>query len=323
VSSAEFSPDGHRIVTGSQDGTVKVWDAESGASLRVLETRRSNLRVLPSPDGNNILTTLDDASSQLWEAASGRLIFSIEDAFGAAFSPDGTTILTISGFTSSLRDSMTGVEIARLEGHLNRVISAVFSVDGRFIVTASEDNTVRIWEARTGSPLFTLVGHSDMVFSAVFSPDGRFVATASFDHTAWIWDAGNGYPRTVLMHAGPVSAVTFSPDGRYLATASEDGKVRLWTLDGLLDSVFNVAVSGLSSADYSRDGSRLLAVSRDGVADILTLLPSIESLQGLLWKASPTCPDAQMRIHLLGQSKAEAERDYQTCIEKFEERVSG
>jgi WD40 repeat protein len=231
VSSAVFSPDGHRIVTGSRDGTVKVWDAENGRALLSLETRGSNLSVLPSPDSRNILTTLNDGSSQLWEAASGRLIFSIKDAFGAAFSPDGTTIVTISGHTAKLLDSMTSLEIARLEGHKGPVVSAVFSPDGHRIVTASNDNTVRIWEARTGSPLFTLVGHTDALSGAAFGPDGKFIVTASFDYTARIWDAESGREHAVLKHPGPVWAASFSPDGRYVATASDDGKARLWNLN--------------------------------------------------------------------------------------------
>ena len=59
-------------------------------------------------------------------------------------------------------------------------------------------------------------------------------------------------------------------------------------------------------------------VSRDGAADILALLPKIESLQALLWKLSPSCPDAQSRTDLLGQPKAEAERDYQACMVEVE-----
>jgi hypothetical protein len=61
-------------------------------------------------------------------------------------------------------------------------------------------------------------------------------------------------------------------------------------------------------------------VTRDGAADILTLLPKIESLQALLWKLSPSCPDAQTRTDLLGQPKAEAERDYQACMAQVEKR---
>lgn len=320
VVSAVFSPDGQRIVTASDDRTIKVWDAAYGRELLTFPTRETAISVLPSPDAATILAT-SAGSSASWDAASGREIFKIEGASGKAFSPNGRTIVTVShDNTAQVRDSATGVEIARMRGHEAPVVSALFSPDGRRIVTASKDLTVRIWDARTGQPLLTLIGHTDALSGAAFSPDGKFIVTASKDGTARIWDAARGQELAVLRHEGPVWAASFSPDGRYVATASDDGKARLWTLNGLLDSVFSVAASGLRSADYSPDGSRLVAVSFDGAADIVNLLPKIGSLQAQLWKLSPSCPDAQDRKYLLGQPGVEAERDYQACLAQVEKQ---
>ena len=74
-------------------------------------------------------------------------------------------------------------------GHTDYVNSAVYSPDGRSIVTASDDNTARIWDAVTGKLLHSLEGHTSWVRSAVYSPDGRSIVTASLDNTARIWDA--------------------------------------------------------------------------------------------------------------------------------------
>ncbi|HSH17600.1 MAG TPA: tetratricopeptide repeat protein, partial [Verrucomicrobiae bacterium] len=104
-----------------------------------------------------------------------------------------------------------------------------FSPDGTRIVTASADNTARIWDSATGRPLTEPIRHDDEVTSAVFSPDGRRVVTASVDRTARIWDAETGRPLTEpWQHEGPVLTAEFSPDGASVVTASTDGTARLW-----------------------------------------------------------------------------------------------
>ena len=72
------------------------------------------------------------------------------------------------------------------------MLSAAFSPDGQRIVTASDDNSARIWDAATGKQIAALQGHTDRVRSAAFSPDGRRIVTASDDNTARIWDAATG-----------------------------------------------------------------------------------------------------------------------------------
>ena len=76
--------------------------------------------------------------------------------------------------------------------HTKGVSSAAFSPDGKKIVTASEDNTAKIWDAGSGALLIDLKGHSGGVYSATYSPDGKKIVTASRDHTAKIWEARSG-----------------------------------------------------------------------------------------------------------------------------------
>src|SRR5262249_27353582 len=85
-----------------------------------------------------------------------------------------------------------------LSGHKDDVRSAVFSPDGQHVITASRDNTARLWDVRTGDSLAVLSGHSDSVWIAAFSPDGSRIVTASSDKTARIWDATTGASLYVL-----------------------------------------------------------------------------------------------------------------------------
>src|SRR6185295_15965963 len=113
--------------------------------------------------------------------------------------------------------------------HSGPVWSAVFSPDGLRVLTASDDNTARAWDASSGKLLTELRGHSSPVLSAVFSPDGLRVLTASKDNTARIWDASSGKLLAELRgHSSFVRRAVFSPDGLRVLTASGDNTARVW-----------------------------------------------------------------------------------------------
>jgi WD40 repeat protein len=109
--------------------------------------------------------------------------------WSAAFSPDGTRVVTASrDKTAKIWDAESGEEILAVGGHSYAVLYAAFSPDGSRVVTASGDKTAKIWDAKTGDEILTLRGHSGGVLFAAFSPDGTRVVTASNDETAKIWD---------------------------------------------------------------------------------------------------------------------------------------
>ncbi|AUX40495.1 uncharacterized protein SOCE26_018960 [Sorangium cellulosum] len=149
--------------------------------------------------------------------------------------------------------------------HPDALHSAAFSPDGRRIVTASLDNTARVWNADgTGEPLI-LRGHEEVVYSAAFSPDGRRIVTASWDRTARVWNAdGTGEPLVLRGHAGRLYAAAFSPDGRRIVTASQDKTVRVWNADGTGEPLVLRGHEGpLNSCAFSPDGRRIVSGSHD------------------------------------------------------------
>ncbi len=186
--------------------------------------------------------------------------------------------------------------LARLSGHTGDVQTAVFSPDGRHVVTASFDQSARIWDAATGELQATLASHAGVVWAASFSPDGRRVVTASHDRAAHIWSAASGQLiATLIGHDAAVWAASFSPDGSRVATASWDRTARIW------DAATGRPVARLVghqaevwTASWSPDGTRLATASLDHTARIwdaasgtrlCTLTGHTDEVAAAMWSA--------------------------------------
>jgi WD40 repeat protein len=189
----------------------------------------------------------------------------------AAFSPDGTRIVTASwDETAQVWDAATGRPMAPPLVHNAHVNSAMFSPDSTRVVTASADNTARIWDAATGEPLTPPLVHQDRMNGATFSPDGTRVVTASDDNTARIWDADGGHPVTpTLEHQSVVVSAVFGPDGTRVVTASRDGTARVWNAATGRPVTRRLAhESVVTSATFSPDGTRVVTTSWDKLARV-------------------------------------------------------
>jgi WD40 repeat protein/serine/threonine protein kinase len=219
-----------------------------------------------SPDGRRILVSGDDGVSQIRDAADGALLTSIRGTgrrgwiHRSAFSPDSSRIAVrrAGDRAVEVRDAGTGDLVHRLEGHSDEVVDVSFSPDGRRILTASRDASVRIWSAESGEQLHRLSG-AKSIASAVWRPGGTQIAAGTADGAHLIWDASTG--RLVGSWKGHERSVSvrFSPDGTRLATASWDGKVRIWDPDAGVPLVTLPNGSATSVAIFFPDGRRLVS----------------------------------------------------------------
>jgi WD40 repeat protein len=161
-------------------------------------------------------------------------------------------------------------QLVVLSGHGDRVYSAAYSPDGTHIVTASADNSARIWDARAGAQRLVLSGHTDRVYAAVYSPDGARIVTGSRDKSARIWDAHTGVQLAALLgHGDRVSSAAYSPDGTRIVTASWDKTARVWDArTGAQLHVLTGHSDVLYTAAYSPDGTRIVTASQDKTARV-------------------------------------------------------
>ena len=150
-------------------------------------------------------------------------------------------------------------------GHSSSVTGCAYSPDGRRLVSASFDSTMRVWDAVSGECLVVLNGHGDWVNSCAYSPDGLRLASASWDNTLRIWDAESGECLATLKgHEYSVSDCVYSPNGLRLASTSGDNTLRIWDAEsGECLAALKGHEDRVNGCAYSPDGLRLASVSKD------------------------------------------------------------
>ncbi len=265
-----FSPDGRTLAASGNDGTVTLWDADTGDQLRTLAGHDGwVVSVAFSPDGHTLATSGNDGTVTLWNPDTGDPLRTLTGHDGwvvsVAFSPDGHTLATSGNDgTVTLWNPDTGDPLRTLTAG-GSGSTVTFSPDGDTLATGGDDGTIRLWNPDTGDPLRTLtVGSSGD--TVTFSPDGQTLATSSNGGKVRMWDMDTGEQlRTLPSKDGVVYSVAFDPDGDTLATGSDDGTIRLWNADTAEE---HRALPGhdttVNAVAFSPDGHLLATGSDDG-----------------------------------------------------------
>ena len=272
ISSISFSPDGKTIVSGSDDGNVRLWDVLTGERLQTF-TRNANqvLSVAFSPDGKIIASGGDDTSEEgpgvgihLRDAHTGELLKVLEGnkygTLSVCFSPDGKTLASGGDRSSDnillLWDVDTGEPIETFRSHerFGSFTSVTFSPDGNIIASASRDKTIRLWSPHTGLLLKTISGHTEPVNSVIFSPDGKLFISAAADGIR-VWDTDTN--ELIKFLPVPAFSVVFSPDGNTFVSGSSDG-IRVWDTRNLeLLKTMTRDLVPIESVVFSPDGNTI------------------------------------------------------------------
>ncbi len=236
------SPDGRYALSGSHDGTLKLWDVATGECLRVFEENTSFIVLVSlSSNGRYALSGSTDGTLKFWEVATGQCLQILEgntnEITSVCLSPDNRYAL--SGHqdgTLKLWDVATGNCWRTLTGHTEKVNSVCWSPDGRYVLSGSDDKTLKLWEIVTGYCLRTLTGHTEKVNSVCWSPDGRYVLSGSDDKILKLWNVATGSClHSFYGHTERVNSVFLSQDCRYAMSVSSDKILKFWVLDWELE----------------------------------------------------------------------------------------
>lgn len=297
VVAVAWEPEGSRIASAGGDGTVRVWEAETGESLL---TYRGHTRLLNAinlqaavytvawaRDELRIVSAGDGTAVRVWNATTGQTLALYQEhsgllpnVFAAAWSPDGKQIVSACssiGWDKTIHrwDSITGQTLCRYDAHYGllpnfSVLSVAWSLDGAHIAATCGDRTIRVWSAATRQLVAAYHFRAESSSHIVWSPDSRYLASAHSDHTAQVWDMRAGTSmRTYRGHADSVRCVAWSPDGTAIATASNDRTVQIWeALTGKHLYTYSGHTNWTTSLAWSPDGARIASASNDKTVQI-------------------------------------------------------
>jgi WD40 repeat protein/serine/threonine protein kinase len=275
VTAVVWSPDGARIASTSEDGTLRIWSASTGAALATLEGHEDDvLSVAWSPDGARLVSGSRDGTFRLWDAGSGETIESwaasrsSQDQRPVAWSRDGARLVSAYRGQLTLRDGRTGALLDEGFAQEPDWITAVgWSPDATRLAEAREDAPVRLRNASSGETLATLPIQTSALG---WSPDGARLATGHRKVGIQLWDVeSGGLVRTFGESLGPARSLVWSPDGTRIAGDTSGNSIGIWdAATGASLQTLRGHDELITSVAWSLDGERLVSGSEDGTLRI-------------------------------------------------------
>ena len=259
------------VGTGRKAQGIYLYDAMTGAALRTIEPTLGQISGLAfDRSGRSIASGHADTAIRIWDVGTGRLIQTLRGSEGRpqalAFMPGEPPRLAAVGADRWLRifDLGTGRE-RRIGRHGDLVTSMGVSPDGRRIVTASHDASLRAWRIAPGVARARIAGgHGTSTIPVAFAADGKTVASGDIDGGIHIRDVASGERvRALSGHLGRVTGLAFDSRGT-LFSASDDLTVRRWDLERLTSQILGVHDSEITSVDLSADRSLMVTRSPEG-----------------------------------------------------------
>lgn len=250
-----YSQDAERVMLRLADRSLIEWDTKHDIVTPSRATFPSSSR---SPDAKRIVVGSHDGSIEIKDAATGTLVLK----FTGPNKIDPAKHRDV--IAKEIRASGMG---STLGGIPNSVVKCAFSPDGSHVVSATDDETLQVWDASDGSKKAVLEGHAEAVTDFAISLDGKKIVSTSRDNTLKLWDGENGaLLSTYAGHADSVNACAFSPNGGFIVSASADKTLRIWDANQMQDAEsFSKNMGAISVCSFSPDGMQIATGNPSGV----------------------------------------------------------
>ena len=275
VHSVKFSKDGTQLISISSDGSLHLWNVDTGRYQlsSPLGAHTDWVRTLAfSPDSKNLVSdNAVEARARVWNTetfAQHAILTPPQDVIGLTFSPDFKKLVgRVPRRGIQVWDAVTKERLFGLEGvgRIDHYWPLVFSPDSKIIagkgLVAVPNNKVQLWQTDTGAQLFTFEGHTEAVSTYIFSPNSRVFASGGEDGVIILWDTKTGKRLSNLTgHTKSIGALAFSADSKTLASGGGN-EIRLWKVNTANPIGTFDAVESMTALAFSPDGKTLASGS--------------------------------------------------------------
>jgi WD40 repeat protein/serine/threonine protein kinase len=270
VNCLDYSPDGTRLASSGEDGSVHLWDTATGQQLNSLTLRKLDLPCLAfSPNGARLAVGCSDGTVRVLDAASLQELSILKGHIGRiralAFIPKTDRLFTISE-RGSLKtwDVATARELRTFQEPSGSLRGLAVSPDGKWLALVDRSATIRMLDAASGKEVRAFNSERSGISGVAFSPDGKRLASTGMDRLVKVWDVASGQPlRLLLGHVAEVRSVAFSPDGKRLASGGHDQTLKVWDVDSGEVVTYLGHTQGLYRVAFSPDGRSIASASSD------------------------------------------------------------
>lgn len=274
VTSAEISPDGQYVCSGSSGKRVIQWELLTGKARRSFSCEAAVNDLAFSPNGKLLAVATASSNVELWDIAERKqtLVRGHNSTVQAvAFSPEGRFLATAASDGTILLQPLNGIvrTPTKLEGHEGAVNDLAFSADGKYLLSCSDDCTARLWNLSSYRP-FRIYRHERPVKAAAFNYDASRIATGCNDGSVILWKQTS--TRALYhwkKHEFQVNSLAFSPDGNMLASGASDNSIMLWNMQtNVHDRTFYGHTKEVNAVAFSPNGKYIVSASADGLAKV-------------------------------------------------------